>query len=242
MSHNQYGLSRYIPETIKNLVRRRCGFGCAICGVTITEYEHFHPDFAEAQEHNPDRIVLLCPTHHSLVTKGIIPKSQVAESFLNPAAMQQGFSKQSHPWFRGIPALKLGGGSLVSQTPVPLCIKGTNIISFDAPEDGSEVSRISACLQDASGQNCLLIQENEWKVLSGEWDFIQKGNRYTFKDNRGVIFLQLRMEPPDLIAVETLITSVHGIPIDINEDRMLVGSSSFIGGVMSGCKVGLMIG
>lgn len=242
MSRNQYGLSRAIPESIKREIRRKCGFGCVLCGTTIAEYEHFHPDFIDAQVHDADGIALLCPTDHVKVTKGIIPKDQIADAVKSPKALSQGFSKDVHPYFKGIPNLKFGGGALISQTPIPLCVKGVNIIVFDEPEDGSDVARISASLQDSTGNQCLLIEENEWRVLAGDWDFQQKGNRYIFKDLSGDIFLQMQMRAPEVLIVERLRTSVHGIPIEITEEKMTVGSATFSGNVMSHCRVGMMIG
>ena len=35
MSTNKHGLSRDIPRAVKTVVRRRCGFGCVICGNAI---------------------------------------------------------------------------------------------------------------------------------------------------------------------------------------------------------------
>ena len=242
MNRNQHGLSRAIPETIKRDVRRKCGFGCVICGTTIAEYEHFHPDFVNAQVHDADGIALLCPTDHAKVTKGIIPKDQVADAVKSPRSLSQGFSKDSHPYFKGIPNLKFGGGALVSRTPIPLCVKGVNVVAFDEPEDGSDVARISASLQNASGDQCLLIEDNEWKVLSGDWDFEQKSNRYIFKGRAGDIFLQIQMRAPDALVIERLATCIHGIPIEITEEKMMIGTNTFYGGVMSNCRVGMMIG
>lgn len=242
MVTNSHGLSRNIPEAVKREVRIRCGFGCAVCGTTITEYEHFFPDFVDAHNHDSNNIVLLCPTHHSLVTKGILPKEQVAEFSLNPAARKQGFSNLNHPWFQDLPSLKLGGGPLVTGTQVPIQLKGENLIQFERPEEGSNVARISACLRDASGDNFLKIIQNEWQVLTGSWDFKLVGNRYIFNDKSGIPMLILRMEPPHFIAIEILRTSVDGMPIHITEDTMLIGTTSISGGIFSNCMIGMSIG
>ena len=242
MAQNQFGLSRHIPEDVKREVRARCGFGCAVCGTTITEYEHFFLDFADAAKHDPQRIVLLCPTHHSLVTKGLLPKEQVEEFSIKPIAKEQGFSQFNHPWFKGIPSLKMGGGPLVSGTPIPIEFKGESIIQFEPPELGSEVARVSANLRDAAGSHFLKIVQNEWQVMSGNWDFQSVGNRYIFSDHSGSPMLRLRMEPPNFIAIELLRTSVDGVPIHITEDNLMIGSNSFSGGIFSNCGVGISIG
>lgn len=238
---NKFGLTRYIPDPVKRQIRQHCGFGCAICGATITEYEHFFPDYSEAMEHNPEQIVLLCPTHHALVSKRIIPKEQVKAAYDNPAAKKAGFSSSQHPWFEGVPSLKMGGGPLIVNTPIPIQIKGENIIHFEQPEDGSKVARISASLRDASGSQFLQIQQNEWKVLSGAWDFQCVANRYIFTDNQGTQTLRLRMEAPNFIAIELLRTSVEGIPVHITEDHVEIQNAKIVGGVFSNSMVGFSI-
>jgi hypothetical protein len=238
---NKFGLSRQIREEVKRRVRANCGFGCAICGVTITEYEHFHPDFTEAKTHDPDHIVLLCPTHHGLSTKGVLPKDQIAAASKAPAAKQAGYSKLAHPWFTGIPSLKIGGGGLIQGTPIPIQVKGESLLQFDAPETGSNVTRISASLRDSTGSQFLKITENEWQVIGGSWDFQFIGNRYIFKDAFGTPMLIMRMEAPDFIAIELLRTSIDGTPIQITEQDMSIGGSVLSGCLMSNCGVGISI-
>lgn len=72
MSKNKHGLSRTIPDKIKEQVRKNSGFGCVICGVGIIEYEHVNPEFKDCTEHNSENITLLCPTCHSKKTRGFL--------------------------------------------------------------------------------------------------------------------------------------------------------------------------
>jgi hypothetical protein len=242
MATNRFGLSRNIPEEVKREVRSRCGFGCVICGVTITEYEHFYPDFVDAMAHDADGIAILCPTHHGLVTKGVLPKAQVADAVKSPAAKQAGYSKMDHPWFTGIPSLKIGGGALVQGTPIPIKVRGESLLQFDPPEEGSQISRISASLRDSAGAQILKIVGNEWQVINGNWDFEFVGKRYIFKDAFRVPMLILRMEPPNFIAIELLKSSVHGIPVHITEEEMTIGQVVLSGCVASHCRVGFGFG
>jgi hypothetical protein len=238
---NKFGLGRHIPETVKREVRVRCGFGCAICGATITEYEHFYPDFAEATKHNVNSIVLLCPNHHELVTKGMLPKDQIAAASKAPHAKQVGYSKYSHPWFAGIPSLKIGGGGLTVGTKIPIQVRGESLLQFDAPEEGSNVTRISASLRDSTGSQFLRIVGNEWQVVNGNWDFQMVGKRYIFKDLRGAPMLILRMEAPDFIAIELLRTSVNGMPIHVTEEKMMIGGTTLIDNISMGSLVGFSV-
>lgn len=238
---NQFGLARHIPEAVKREVRVRCGFGCAICGVTITEYEHFFPDFSEATVHSPLGIVLLCPTHHGLVTKGVLPKDQVAQASETPAAKRNGYSQLAHPWFTGIPSLKIGGGGIIQGTPVPIEVGGERLLQFDPPEEGSNIARISASLRDPSGSQFLKVVENEWQVIGGDWDFQFIGSRYIFKNSIQEPMLVMRMEAPNFIAIELLRTSVGGTSIIITEHEMKIGGCTLKGGLTSNCAVGISI-
>jgi HNH endonuclease len=74
---NRHGLTRDIPEPVKRAVRQACGFGCVVCGASIIEYEHVDPGFADAREHGPANLTLLCPQCHSKVTTGIWSKEKI---------------------------------------------------------------------------------------------------------------------------------------------------------------------
>jgi hypothetical protein len=158
-----------------------------------------------------------------------------------PAAKQIGYSNLNLPWFSGVPSLKMGGGGLIQGTSIPIQVAGESLLQFDPPEDGSPMTRISASLRDSSGSQFLEIIENEWRVINGDWDFQFIGNRYIFNDYLGNPMLRLRMEPPNLIAIELLRTSVNGIPIHIDEDKMTIGGMTFSGCVVSGCQVGFCL-
>lgn len=239
MSKNAHGLDRSIPKDVKRAVRQRCGFGCARCGATIYEYEHFFPDFKDALSHDASSIVLLCPSCHSLVTKGVLPKEQVAEFSEKPAALARGFSNQSLPVFRGVPSLKMGGGGLIKQTPIPIQLGGKPLISFFPPEDGSEITQLSFFASDSSGENLLEVINNEWKIQAGVWDFEWVGKRFQFKDSSGQPALVLRLEPPDFIAVEIFRSCHNGVPLEITEEAVRYGGITLIDNICSGCQVGL---
>jgi hypothetical protein len=165
----------------------------------------------------------------------------VAEASLNPKARQVGFSTQRIEAFRGIPSLKFGGGMLVERTPIPLQVSGVNLIEFEAPEEGSEVTRISMNLADAVGGEMLKVASNEWIVSSETWDFKLVGNRYIFTNSSGSPDLILRFEPPEAIVIENLRSTVNGIPIHVTETLLSVGAMELSGNVASNCGVGLSI-
>jgi hypothetical protein len=241
MSANKHGLNRHLPEDVRRCVRIRCGFGCAICGTAITDYEHFYPDFVDAEKHDANKIVLLCPDHHRLVTNKIIPKEQVAAASENPAAIQNGFASVNHPWFNGLPSLQFGGGVVASGMRYPVRVYGTDLISFENPEEGSKVTRISAKIGDKFGKSILEIVDNEWKIFHGDLDFKAQGNRYIFKQKNGEIALQLRFEAPNLLSIEKMITVIKGIPIVVTEDFVKIATMEMRGGMISGGQIGICV-
>lgn len=89
---NKHGLSRTIPEQIKREIRQQCGFGCVICGCAIYHYEHIDPVFAEAKEHEPSKMALLCGGCHDKVTRGYWSKNKVKRALEQPKCFEQNFS------------------------------------------------------------------------------------------------------------------------------------------------------
>lgn len=242
MSSNRHGLNRHIPEYVKRSVRVRCGFGCVICGTAITDYEHFYPDFQDAKEHDENGIALLCLNHHRLVTNKIVPKNLVLEANRNPKAVQAGFASVEHPWFGGLPRLQFGGGVVASGMRYPIRIHGSDLISFNDPEDGSQVTRISATIDDKFGRRILEIVDNEWRILNSGINFKAQGNRYIFQQNSGEIALQLRFEDPNLLSIERMLSVMHGVPVVVTEDLIKIGTMEMRGSVVSGGQVGILIG
>lgn len=86
---NKHGLSRHIPSAVKAEVRKRCGFGCIVCGCPIYEYAHIEP-FSEVDSHEADNIALLCRTHHGYETVGLTIFEDYSEFLENPFNLRDG--------------------------------------------------------------------------------------------------------------------------------------------------------
>ena len=78
---NQYGLSIKRPAGVERQVRKNSKFGCVVCRSAFYQYEHIDPVFADAREHNPDHMCLLCGGCHHKVTIGHLSKSSVARHY-----------------------------------------------------------------------------------------------------------------------------------------------------------------
>jgi hypothetical protein len=235
------GLSRNIPAEVKRAVRQRCGFGCVVCGASIYEYDHFDPPFAEAQEHNPEGITLLCPTHHAEKTRGVLPISRVVEFNRSPVALVSGEATLQRPYFDHIPDLSLGGGLLVRNTPIPIMVDNEPIIEFMPPEPGSHVARINATLTNADGGQLLRIVDNEWRVESGVWDYEWVGQRMTIRDGSASIALQMTIFPPKYISIDRLTFSKGRANVRITETELKINGSTLVDNIASNNHVGLTL-
>ncbi len=81
---NKQGLSKYIPQEIKDRIIKNSYHGCVICGNGLYDFEHIIPEYSEASSHQVDRMALLCKHHHGEVTNGSISKSKVFKAQQKP--------------------------------------------------------------------------------------------------------------------------------------------------------------
>ncbi|MFV8448988.1 hypothetical protein ACNO65_02795, partial [Vibrio campbellii] len=91
---NKFGLKRYIPQDIKQQIRKEAGYGCVICGSMFCDYEHIEPEFNNAHEHNPDHMTLLCGLCHHHVTGRRKSKKTVWRAKEKPFALTHGHVRE----------------------------------------------------------------------------------------------------------------------------------------------------
>jgi hypothetical protein len=153
---NKYGLSRHIPRKVKELVRRRCGFGCVMCGNAIITYEHFDPTFEDARKHDPTGITLLCFCHQgeSTPSKRLLSKATIAAADGNPYYRQQGYAQHMFDLGGQVPTLVLGTTTVKAMRDV-LRINGVPYIRVHDPEPTANRWRLSATFPDENGKSTL---------------------------------------------------------------------------------------
>ncbi|APC13980.1 MULTISPECIES: SEC-C metal-binding domain-containing protein [Providencia] len=220
MRKNKYGLTDTIPAAIKREVRQRCGFGCVNCGNAVYQYEHLEPTFAEAIEHNPEHIVLLCGGCHDRVTRKILSKETIKLRSIKPICRQQGFS--FGPFDLGLvePTIKIG--TLICKNVESLIeIDGESIFTIKTPECEGAPFRINAFIADRNGHEILKIIDNEWITTTSNWDVEVVGQKITIRKQRGDITLILRTEAPHSLIVEKLEMTHRGSKIKCNENEDL---------------------
>jgi hypothetical protein len=214
---NKHGLSRHIPAEVKAEVRRRSRHGCVICRSLVYDYEHIDPEFADAREHSPSDICLLCPEHHAEVTRGRLAKSQIQaayEKVQNSADIRPPFYQ---PQLSGTLTLGLGD-ALFENMPRNACVleyDGTRILEVGYVEDevfGGARPSITGSVFDITGTELLRLEDNLLTLQVDVADVQFSGRtlrifgaaralvfEMTLTPPNGVRFTRLRMRYLDII-------------------------------------------
>lgn len=243
---NKYGLSRVIPPEVKREVRQKAGFGCVICGASIYEYEHIHPEFSEAKTHDPERITLLCPQHHSKVTRKFLSKLTVQIAMQNPICKRKGFSNEFLDIGQSHPKITFSGLT-IEKCPIPVMFKNIPLIEIKAAESGNAPFRLSATFFNSEGNLSLKIEDNEWMAYESNWDVEVTGGNIIVRDSLRHISLKLVAQPPEGIKVERLDMLIGNVRFRGNENSLKViypdGAEMILTQcIASHCNVGLSIG
>ncbi|CAN5808245.1 hypothetical protein BH24DEI2_BH24DEI2_21760 [soil metagenome] len=217
---NRYGLSRNIPNDVKREVRKRSGFGCVVCGDAFYTYEHIDPPFSDAKQHDPNCMALLCWGCQGNSAAGRLSKETIKKALTNPRPFQTGFSfgaldiGETHP--------KVVLGTLRARETINIIrVFGEPILCIDAPEKGGTPFRLSAVLSDYDGNDILIIDENEWRNPTTNWDVEVVGQRIKIRRAARDILLVLRTDPPHKIVIEHLRLFYEGVKLSCKEGQPL---------------------
>lgn len=207
--HNRFGLSRHIPEDVKAGVRRRSKQGCVICRALAYDYEHIEPAFADAKEHDPRHICLLCPSHHAEVTRGRLSKQQVLSAYEGV----QRSAKIRPPMYRSqlTGPLKLGlGDALFDQMPPQAAVlryDGKNVLEVGYVNDeifGGSRPSITGTVCNAGGNDLIRIVDNELTIVDDRVDVRFQGTSLRIYDATSKLVLEITFSPPDGIRIDRL--------------------------------------
>lgn len=237
---NKHGLDRNIPADVKLAVRQACGFGCVICGLNITDYDHVDPPFAEAKQHVANAIALLCPRCHAKITRGFMAKDTIKEARQKPICKQQGYASEMLALGKTNPKIVFGGVTILN-CPIPIQVLGYPLFQIEPAEQPDGPIRLSATFFNSHGNLSLQIVQNEWKALDSNWDLEVTGGKIIVRDAPGHISLQLAIKPPDEIIVEILDMRIAHYHLVANPMTLFVNGNSFTGCVMDNCRVGMAL-
>lgn len=200
---NKHGLQRAISANVKRQVRKRCGFGCVICGCAIYEYDHFDPEYSDATEHNSDGIALLCPTHHALKGRKLLSKEKYFEAIKNPKAIELSTAYSEWENSKFTPTIIIGQKIFTGGTSV-LSVDGVLLLGFTAPEEPNSPPRLHFRFFDRNENEVFSIIENEISAYTSSFDVEASGNKWVVRSKLYAVDLKIEFKPPKFIIIEKL--------------------------------------
>lgn len=172
-----------IPEAIKRAVRRRCGFGCVICGLPVFQYDHM-VEYSEVRAHEAENITLLCLAHHGEKSSKRLPRQRVFDANARPFNLSADLTG-GHPlscFYGNEFSFGLGTNRFRSAN-VDGSARGASFYIDGGPLLSARVEEseilVRAVFRDLDNKVVLIIRDNELKVAVGVWDVLLKGNRMT---------------------------------------------------------------
>ena len=233
---NRHGLSRRVPADVKRVIRQRCGFGCVICGFGFYEYEHFDPDFADATQHNPMGMTLLCSQCNQKRARGRLSAESVALANNNPKCLEQGFANELFD-FHSEPLEIIFGGMEFYNCKHLIVVNERPILTVQPSPMPNSPMLLSGVFCDEMGRDMLKIKENEWSVKSDNWDVDIEGPRIIIRSAPRQISLVLKMNPPKGIIVERLDMTFEGVRFKGDEQTLQFTMDGSNWHKWSGCSV-----
>lgn len=225
-------------------MRKRCGFGCVICGLPIYDYDHLTP-WSEVNEHKEDNLTLLCDKHHREKTSHFLPDEEVRKANSNPYNKLSGHSEPLKLHYKGakfkvrMGKTLFGVDQLKSQDlMVPLIIDGYPMIAFSFVEDHL---LLNLYLYDHYNQPVLIIEQNELVIMVGIWDIQFVANRLIIKLASRNVLMVIRFDPPSEIWIERGVFLLNGVRFTVTEsDFKFADTVLSIGEVQA--RIGIVLG
>lgn len=194
-----------IPEKIKREVRKRCGFGCVICGLPIYEYDHII-EYSKTKRHLAKELTLLCPLCHSAKTKGHIPVEDVIKANENPYNLSSGTSTPYLIRFSGQePEIHFGGLKFIcthGSKPkylYPIVIDKKPLFGFTVVDGGL---LLNMEVRDESGRKVLKIRDSQLQVSDCVWDATFVGKTLVLKEQLRKSIVEVEFCPPSIFKIK----------------------------------------
>lgn len=245
VDRNSHGLSRNIPTPIRRELRQRCGFGCVICGLGFFDYEHFDPEFKDANKHDPEGMTLLCMQCNQKKRRGLLSQATVRNANNDPLCLRSGFTSE---WFDfGDQPIEVNFSGFSFRNCRHLIeIEGVPILSVASPVKVGEPFLLSGLFADDTGATTLRISDNVWSAGADNWDVEWVGPLLTIRRGLGDVVLRLRLEPPQRMTIEKLDMAYAGVFLRGSGTKLGIsydGESwnNWIGGGAENCHVGISL-
>lgn len=216
---NKHGLGRHVPRDVKHEIRKRCGYGCVVCGLGLYDYEHFDPDFKDALRHDPAGMTLLCMQCNQKRARGTLSAETVARANQRPKCKEQGFASEMFD-FGPEPVEVQFAGMTFYDCKILIQICGIDLLSFKPPEEPHSPVRLSGRFADATGATTLKIEDNVWSAGEDNWDVEIVGPRIVIRRGLKDIALAIRTVPPHRLIVEVIDMVFEGYHLKGNAETL----------------------
>lgn len=229
---------------MKREVRKRCGFGCVVCGTPIIEYHHMTP-WSEVHIHEPDNLTLLCDLHHKEATgnRPLLTDAQVRRANNNPFNLRKGTTKPHMLHFEGTECIVTMGNNTFHGADdtdfVAAAIDGYPFLGFRL-EDG--VYLLQFRYHTADNKLALLIHDNELSFAADLWDVQWTANQLIIREKLREIILDIEFHPPNKVSINRGLLHWNGVKIEIKPDFVNNGGRMFLAGSSARAGVGLLAG
>jgi hypothetical protein len=224
MKVNKHGLSRYLSPIIKREVRKRCGFGCVVCGTAIIQYHHFEPEFVDATEHVPNGITLLCSNCHEKVKKNLFDYDFIVSKNQKPYCTNSGFAKDI--FYVGSEAITFKLGKAWFKRLDIILYNNHPIISFSPPEMKDGPILLNTVLYDENESELLKIIDNEFIIGTHHYDVETTSNQLVIREKAGKINFKLTQIANKEIAIQKIDMNYKGFKIKVKNEMFIVNSPS----------------
>lgn len=193
-----------IPEPMKREIRKRCNFGCVICGFPLYEYHHIN-DWSVVKRHIVDDITLLCRRCHGEATNKLLPAELIVAANMMPHNRKHGVSSPYRLHYSGdVCKYRLGTLSIsckyssIGSHFVCLQIADEPQCYFEF-ENGQPL--LSAILRSYDGSEIVVINRNELLYNTLCWDVSFVGSTLIIREGHGQILLEIQFLPPHEIVI-----------------------------------------
>jgi len=215
-----------IPAEIKRNIRKKCNYGCIICGCPIYEIDHLKKEWHKYQEHDENDMFLLCPNHHTEKTKGLLTTNKIMECFSSSKR------KNTEPYKFDIEKCTLFlGNNLIEVFPGKLFnILNKSYISAKIENDNY---LFNGKIINNDGNTAFELIDNEIILYSSIWDIEFVGKTFEFRNKLRDLFLKILIDPNDgRLTIYGKFQLDESKVININENGVFINDIM----LMSECK------
>lgn len=188
---NKYGLSRYIPEDIREQVRKRSGYGCIVCRKIPYDYDHFQKSYVESKIHDPDDIILLCPNHHRAKENGQLSPAKIQ---LRIEQIKKGDPQYLTELLSDYFNIFWPANNIFSNFSSGIKINGKPVFEVTRTGDKFDPVHFSFVIKDRKNETICVVKNNAFEFREDKIrDLILEGSNLKLKDENDEYILDLEI-------------------------------------------------